>query len=75
VNRIRRIDRRNLLERLTIPHVDLSCQVTESSDTKKSSLGVVGEEVTRVGAEIVDNLDSSIEDNSLRRHVCMNRII
>jgi hypothetical protein len=54
---------------LSIPYIDLSGEVTETSDAEKSSLRVVGEEVARVGSEVVDDLDSSVKDDGLRRHV------
>lgn len=69
VDRIRRIDRRNLLEGLTVPNVNLSSQVTETGNAEESSLRVVRKEIAGVRAEIVDDLDASVKDDRLRRHI------
>jgi len=67
------IDSSNLLEGLSVPYVDLSSEITESSDTEETSLRVVREEIARVCSEIVDDLDASIEDNSLCGHVYIEK--
>jgi hypothetical protein len=70
VDRVRRLERDNLLERLTVVDVDLTREVTETGDAEEATLRVVGDEVTRVEAEVGDDLDALVEDNGLGGHVC-----
>jgi hypothetical protein len=73
VDRIRRLERRHLLERLTVVDVDLASQVTEPGNAEEAALRVVREEVARVQAKVVDHLDASIKDDGLCRHICGHR--
>lgn len=75
MTRIRCVNSADLLESLSIPYVDLPRQVTETGDTEKSSLRVVGEEVSRLGSEIVDEVNSSVENDSFGWHDCNARPI
>lgn len=70
MTRIRRVNSADLLESLAIPYVDLPGQVTETCDTQKSGLRVVGEEISGLSTEIVDEVDSGVENNSFGRHDC-----
>lgn len=73
MHRIGSIDSGDLLESLSVPYVDLSSEITESSDTEETSLRVVREEVARVCSEIVDDLDASIENDSLCGHIYIEK--
>lgn len=71
---IGRVKGADLLERFAIPNVDLTREVTEASDAEKATLRVVGEEVARVGAKVVDDVDANVKDDGLGGHVCAENV-
>lgn len=75
VTRVGRVKRADLLERLAIPNVDLPSEVAESSDAQEATLGVVGEEVARVGSKVVDDFDFLVKDDGLGGHDCSGELV
>lgn len=72
VARIGRVDGAHFRQRSTIEDVDLARKISEPSESQKPSLWVERNKVTRMRAEVVDELDALIEQYRLGGHISID---